>query len=271
MRLQLTLACVPLYGLLISATFLGHLHRNDRSINAYIAYFVGLLNGADDAVEVFQQQRKRATSDMKRLLASRQRAMQERRREARSSGEPPLIGDLQWQFGPDSYQDLQETVGDRLLKCIASDPLTPPDIRETVSKYTYKAPLERRRHEVDELQLDDPRLSRRQHAKGCLLKYEADMLAFLREHADEDGEAYLAKFAKLLRKAQSYHSAPLYAGERDDREGTGLAWWAILLIVLLCLLVLGALVGLGYWFFRVRRREIRAKTAAAGAAARFSA
>jgi hypothetical protein len=245
-----------------NGTFLRHLHPQERTIDRYIQYFIGLLDGGDDAVETFLEQR-RASPELKRLLTKKQREMQERRKISRSSpfleqagyeqyrvspefGAPPsnsftnaqpdnqygmlapssnpnqaqqaaqmnqygmlaspshvagqvsagaaqlpidatfnqpatsqqqpfytqppaqpastplypyglATGDAQWNITPErgDLDDLRETVGDRLLKCLARDGALPRDVRDSIARFVSTEPVFRRRGDLEDLQLDD--------------------------------------------------------------------------------------------------------------------
>lgn len=283
-------------ALLVASTFLNHLHPAERTIDRYITYFIGLLDGSDESVELFVEQR-RASPEMKRLLSKRQREMQERRRASRNAQGSPYApspglstGDAQWGLDQDrgDLEELRELVGDRLLKCLARDASLPRDVRENVSRFVGTEPELRRLGDLEDLRIDDPRACRRPVPRTCLAKFETDLMGFLKQVADPDGEQYLMRFGRLMRTAsrkprwetQGWNSDPNGGtddhdgyggdGEEEDDDGEryrqrGLSWWIILLIIVLLLLLL---VGIGYalyWFFRRKRLERRAILAAAAA------
>jgi hypothetical protein len=87
-----------------------------------------------------------------------------------------------------------------------------------------------------------------------------DLIGFLKQIADPEGEQYLVRFQRLLRIAATRN--PLVVNRRsrndyedgeDDDDDEGLAWWTILLIVILILILLCAVAYGLYWFFRESR------------------
>jgi hypothetical protein len=167
-------------------------------------------------------------------------------------------------------------VGDRLLKCLARDATLPRDVRDTVARYTAAEPEERRRGDLEDLDMDSPRVASRPTARLCLNKFEQDLIVFLKQVADPEGEQYLMRFQRLLRRAASRPRPVMRRRlqdndyddddtDEDDDDERGLPWWAILLIILLVLAVLAAIIYGLYWFFRRRRLERRAIIAATAA------
>lgn len=109
-------------------------------------------------------------------------------------------------------------------------------------------------------------MASRPTSKTCLRRFENELIGFLREYADEEGDQFLAQFSRILRSAGT--KRPGRHEEFDDDEAddeAGMAWWKVLLIVAIALCILAALIGTGLWFFRKRRLERRAKIAAIAA------
>lgn len=238
-------------------------------------------------------EQRRASPEMKRLLTKRQREMQERRRLLRSpypqppqlrspyppqQQQPPLLtGDAQWNIIParGDLEELRESVGDRFLKCLVRDRGYPRDVRDTIHRFVSTEPWMRRRGDLEDLQMDDPRMATRSTAKTCLIRFEHDMIAFLRQVSDPEGENYLLRFQRLLRNSSGAgwshkhrHSDPDTDFDSDDdydSDDDGWPWWFYLLLLLLILALLSAIAYGLYWFFRKRRLERRAIIAATAA------
>ena len=204
----------------------------------------------------------------------------------RSINDPLMqTGDAQWMIVPErgDLDELRAQVGEKLLKCLSRDRAYPRDVRDTIIAFINTEPWSRRLGDLEDLQMDDPRMGSRSTSRACLSRFESDLIQFLRPLADPDSEAYLNRFSRLLKQAAvaSLRSPWKRLTKRhdpfddsdadddsdsDDDDDDSMPLWLIILIVLLLLCILGG-IGYGlYWFFRKRRLERRAIIAAAAAA-----